>query len=83
MTRLRRIDVRPCSLLVVSGHENRDDPLHEVQGVPQLRGARGRRLLEGVLPRTRYDFTSLGEVYLLDFDEAEEIEVIRPAEPWG
>src|SRR5918994_4530002 len=39
--------------------------------------------VEGVLPRSRYDFNSLGEVYLLDIDEAEEIEVIRPAEPWG
>jgi hypothetical protein len=39
--------------------------------------------VEGVLARSRYDFNSLGEVYLLDFDESEEIEVIRPAEPWG
>ena len=41
--------------------------------------------VEGVLPRSRYDFNAVGEVYLLDFDEAEleEIEVIRPAEPWG
>jgi RecJ-like exonuclease len=33
---------------------------------------------EGRLPRSRYDFNALGEVYLLDFDEEEEIEVIRP-----
>ena len=39
--------------------------------------------VEGVLLRSRYDFNSLGEVYLLDFDEAEEIQVIRPTEPWG
>ncbi len=41
--------------------------------------------VEGLLPASRYDFTSAGEVYLVDFDEAEleEIEVIRPAEPWG
>jgi hypothetical protein len=39
--------------------------------------------VEGLLPRSRYDFNSLGEVYLLDFDEDEEIEVIRPADPWG
>jgi RecJ-like exonuclease len=39
--------------------------------------------VEGLLPRSRYDFNSAGEVYLLDFDEAEEIEVIRPADPWG
>jgi hypothetical protein len=39
--------------------------------------------VEGVLPRSRYDFNSSGEVYLIDFDEVEEIEVIRPADPWG
>lgn len=33
--------------------------------------------VEGVLPPARYDFNALGEVYLLDFDEDEEIEVIR------
>jgi hypothetical protein len=39
--------------------------------------------VEGLLTRSRYDFSSSGEVYLLDFDEDEEIEVIRPAEPGG
>ncbi len=39
--------------------------------------------VEGLLPRPRYDFNSLGEVYLIDFDEDEEIEVIRPADSWG
>ena len=33
----------------------------------------------GTLPRSAYDFNSLGEVYLLDFDEDEALEVIRPA----
>jgi hypothetical protein len=37
----------------------------------------------GPLPRTAYDFNALGEVFLLDYDEDEEIEVIRPADPWG
>ena len=32
--------------------------------------------VEGVLPRSRYDFNALGEVYLLDFDE-KEFEVVR------
>lgn len=32
----------------------------------------------GLLPRSAYDFNTLGEVFLLDFDE--EIEVIRPEE---
>lgn len=39
--------------------------------------------MEGVLPRSRYDFNALGEVYLLDFDEDEELEVVRPRDPWG
>lgn len=38
--------------------------------------------VEGKLTRSRYDFNTLGEVYLLDFDEDEEIEVIRPEAPW-
>ena len=38
---------------------------------------------EGVLPRSRYDFTAVGEDYLLDLEEDEEIEVIRPTDPWG
>lgn len=39
--------------------------------------------VEGLLPRTRYDFNTLGEVYLLDYDEDEEFEVIRPDGPPG
>jgi hypothetical protein len=37
----------------------------------------------GMLPSSAYDFNTLGEVFLLDFDEDEEIEVIRPENPWG
>jgi len=38
---------------------------------------------EGKLPRTSYDFNAKGEVFLLDFDEDEEFEVIRPeGYPW-
>ncbi len=33
--------------------------------------------VDGVLPRARDDFNALGEVYLLDFDEGEEFEVVR------
>ena len=36
----------------------------------------------GVLPRSRYDFHALGEGYLIDLDEGEEIEGIRPPDPW-
>jgi hypothetical protein len=32
----------------------------------------------GKLPRSTYDFNTKGEVFLLDFDESEEIEVIHP-----
>lgn len=39
--------------------------------------------VEGKLPPARYDFNALGEVYLLDFDEEEEFEVIRPEDPSG
>jgi len=37
----------------------------------------------GILPRSRYDFNALGNVYLLDFDEDEEFKVVRPSDPWG
>ena len=36
--------------------------------------------VEGKLPRPRYDFNERGEVFLLDFDEEEELEVIRPGD---
>lgn len=39
--------------------------------------------VEGVLPRPRYDFNARGEVFLLDYDEDEDFEVIRPDEPPG
>ena len=32
---------------------------------------------EGILPGSSYDFNALGEVFLLDFDEDEEFEVVR------
>ena len=34
--------------------------------------------MEGKLPRSQYDFNERGEVFLLDFEEEEELEVIRP-----
>lgn len=36
----------------------------------------------GKLLRSSYDFNTKGEVFLLDFDEDEEIEVIRPGDLW-
>lgn len=35
----------------------------------------------GLLPGSAYDFNAKGEVFLLDFDEEEPIEVIRPDGP--
>jgi len=32
---------------------------------------------EGILPSSTYDFNALGEVFLLNFDEDEEFEVVR------
>ncbi len=32
---------------------------------------------EGILSRSSYDFNAQGEVFLLDFDEDEEFEVVR------
>ncbi len=37
--------------------------------------------VEGILPRSSYDFNALGEVYLLDFDEEERFEVVRATPP--
>jgi hypothetical protein len=37
--------------------------------------------VRGRLPGSAYDFNARGEVFLLDFEEDEEIEVIRPEEP--
>lgn len=34
--------------------------------------------IEGVLPRSRYDFYSTGEVELIDFEEEDEFEVVGP-----
>ncbi len=39
--------------------------------------------VRGKLPRSAYDFNTKGEVFLVDFDEGEEIEVIRPRDRWG
>ena len=39
--------------------------------------------MRGKLPRSAYDFNTKGEVFLVDLDEDEEIEVIRPEHPWG
>ncbi len=39
--------------------------------------------VRGKLPRSAYDFNTKGEVFLIDFYEDEEIEVIRSGDRWG
>ena len=39
--------------------------------------------VRGKLPRSAYDFNAKGEVFLLDFDEDEEFEVVRIEDPRG
>ena len=39
--------------------------------------------VRGKLPRSAYDFNAKGEVFLIDLEEGEDIEVIRPEDPWG
>ena len=38
--------------------------------------------VDGTLPASRYDFNALGEVFVLDLEEDEPVEVIRPRAPW-
>ena len=38
--------------------------------------------VDGPLPASRYDFNALGEVFVLDLEEDEPVEVIRPRAPW-
>jgi hypothetical protein len=39
--------------------------------------------VRGKLPRSAYDFNARGEVFLLDFEESEEFEVVRLDAPQG
>jgi hypothetical protein len=39
--------------------------------------------VRGKLPRSAYDFNTKGEVFLVDFDENEEIEVIHREDRWS
>src|SRR5919107_5135952 len=83
---LRYTGFRPCP-----NCEGRGDDGAAWRPVPCKRcEGRGRLVTDvevedsvwGKLPRTTYDFNAGGEVFLLDVDEDEEIEVIRPEEPW-
>ncbi len=86
---IRYTDFRECPNCEGHGDDGsawRPFPCRRCKGRGRLvTGAEVEDSVEGVLPRSRYDFNAAGEIYLLDFDEAEleEIEVIRPAEPWG
>jgi len=86
---IRYTDFRECPNCEGRGDDGaawRPFPCRRCNGRGRLvTGVEVEDSVEGVLARSRYDFNSLGEVFLLDFDEAEleELEVIRPAEPWG
>ncbi len=84
----RTLTIRYTATKICPNCEGRGDDGAEWRPVPCKR-CKGRGELvtdveiedsaNGFLPRSAYDFNTLGEVFLLDFDEDEPIEVIRPA----
>ena len=88
----RRIIIRYMSFRECPNCEGRGDDGAAWRPLPCKRCAGKGRLVtavevedpvQGKLPRSAYDFNAKGEVFLIDFDEGEEIEVIRPEGPWG
>ncbi len=84
---IRYTSFRACPNCAGRGHDGaswRPTPCKRCEGRGRLVTAveveDSRR---GLLPRGAYDFNARGEVFLLDFDEDEELEVVRPADPWG
>lgn len=89
---MRTITIRYTSFRECPNCEGRGDDGASWRPTPCKRCEGRGRLVTGVevedsgrglLPRGAYDFSARGEVFLLDFDEDEELEVIRPADPWG
>lgn len=88
---MRRIEVRYTGFRTCPNCDGRGDDGASWRPLPCKR-CKGRGKLvtavevedsaEGLLPASRYDFNTAGEVFLLDADEDEEIEVIRPRSPW-
>lgn len=83
---IRYTDFRPCPNCDGRGDDGaawRPIPCKRCKGRGKLVTAvEVKDSVEGVLPASRYDFNTAGEVFLLDFDEDEGIEVIRPRSPW-
>ncbi|HSK99988.1 MAG TPA: hypothetical protein VK869_06600 [Rubrobacteraceae bacterium] len=86
---IRYTDFRECPNCEGRGDDGsswRPFPCRRCKGSGKLvAGLEIEDSVEGILPRSRYDFTAQGEVHLLDFDEEdlEGVEIIRPANPWG
>ena len=88
----RKLTVRYSSFRTCPNCEGRGDDGASWRPLPCKRCEGRGRLVTGVevedsergrLPQEDYDFNAKGEVFLLDFDEDEEIEVTRPGGPWG
>jgi hypothetical protein len=88
----RKLTIRYTGLRPCPNCEGRGDDGAAWRPVPCKRcEGRGRLVTDvevedsvwGKLPRSTYDFNAGGEVFLLDFDEDEEIEVVRPEIPWN
>ena len=84
---MRTLTIRYTSFRICPNCEGRGDDGASWRPFPCKRCEGRGRLVTGVevedsesglLPRSAYDFNAKGEVFLLDFDEEEPIEVIRP-----
>ncbi|MDQ4043012.1 MAG: hypothetical protein M3118_04255 [Actinomycetota bacterium] len=82
---IRYTDFRPCPNCEGRGDDGaawRPLPCKRCEGRGKLvTDVEVEDSVRGKLPRTAYDFNARGEVFLLEFDEDEEIEVVRPEEP--
>lgn len=88
----RKLTIRYTSLRTCPNCEGRGDDGASWRPFPCKRCEGRGRLVTGVevedsergrLSQEDYDFNAKGEVFLLDFDEDEEIEVTRLGDPWG
>lgn len=84
---IRYTDFRKCPNCDGRGDDGaswRPAPCKRCEGRGKLvTGAEVEDSERGMMPRDSYDFNARGEVFLLDFDEDEDLEVIRPEDSWG
>jgi hypothetical protein len=84
---IRYTDFRECPNCEGRGNDGaawRPFPCRRCEGRGKLvTGVEVEDAVRGKLPRSAYDFNAKGEVFILDFGEDEEFEVIRPEDPWG